>query len=315
MSLFKFLIPLCICFSGHFAFASEYAFMGRSGPKHTSSQTTQSTARPETTRLEVKIGNLQFRRTACFRSQCRNVTRTFRRGEVLEVVANYARYYKVRANQRIVNGQLRYEEGYVWKSNRFLKRLNPAATSTSNPSLQSSTPTRLANTPSGEILMPLCGCTSPGCRGTSNYGRRWGRAHTGTDFAAPHGTPIRAAADGIVSRAPCGSGYGICLIIDHNSSLKDNRGRTVSTRGFKTLYSHMSRKRVSPGQRVQKGDIIGYIGRTGNATGNSTHFEIRANDRRLNPATFFPRGLIDKGARYPACPRTGTNNNETRTVR
>ncbi|WP_158626105.1 M23 family metallopeptidase [Arsenicitalea aurantiaca] len=98
------------------------------------------------------------------------------------------------------------------------------------------------------------------------------RLHTGTDFAARAGTPIFAAGDGTVGRAQWVSGYGRYVEIEH-------------VNGFETAYAHMSRiaDGISPGTRVRQGQIIGYVGSTGNSTGNHLHFEIKVNGRFVDP--------------------------------
>jgi murein DD-endopeptidase MepM/ murein hydrolase activator NlpD len=100
------------------------------------------------------------------------------------------------------------------------------------------------------------------------------RAHKGVDYAAPTGTPIKAAGDGKVSFQGTKSGYGNVVILDHGS-------------GITTLYGHMSRfvKGTRNGRRVQQGNIIGYVGSTGAATGPHLHYEYRINGVHKNPRT------------------------------
>lgn len=88
--------------------------------------------------------------------------------------------------------------------------------------------------------------------------------HTGTDIAAPAGTAVRASADGVVIAAGWARGYGYRIVIDHGN-------------GIKTLYGHNSVLYVSTGQQVQQGQLIAGVGRTGNASGNHSHFEIIIN--------------------------------------
>ena len=99
------------------------------------------------------------------------------------------------------------------------------------------------------------------------------RAHKGVDYAAPTGTPIKAAGDGkIIHRGPKG-GYGKTVIIQHGGNIT-------------TLYAHMSRYSKSRiGSRVRQGDVIGYVGSTGLATGPHLHYEYRRNGVHLNPRT------------------------------
>ncbi len=100
------------------------------------------------------------------------------------------------------------------------------------------------------------------------------RAHKGVDYAAPRGTPIKATGDGkIVFRGRKG-GYGNTIIIQHG-------GR------YSTLYAHMSRfaRSLRTGRRVRQGQVIGYVGSTGLATGPHLHYEFRINGAHHNPLT------------------------------
>ena len=111
-------------------------------------------------------------------------------------------------------------------------------------------------------------------RFTSGFGPRWGRMHEGVDFAAPHGTAIHAAADGVVTHAGWRSGYGRLVKIEHEF-------------GIETRYAHMSRLRVKKGERVSHGDRIGDMGNTGRSTGTHLHYEIRVDDKPVNPMTYI----------------------------
>ncbi len=88
------------------------------------------------------------------------------------------------------------------------------------------------------------------------------RFHSGTDLAAPTGTPVLAAADGTVQAANWMGGYGLTVIVNHASAQQ-------------TLYAHLSELFVQPGQRVEQGTVIGRVGSTGNSTGPHLHFEVR----------------------------------------
>jgi len=114
------------------------------------------------------------------------------------------------------------------------------------------------------------------------------RAHKGTDYAAPTGTPIWAAGDGRVEFAGRKGGYGNTVVIDHG-------------RGITTLYAHMSRfGRVGrAGRLVKQGDVIGYVGATGTATGPHLHYEYRVKGQPKNPAT-IPLPNSEVPARYMA---------------
>lgn len=100
------------------------------------------------------------------------------------------------------------------------------------------------------------------------------RAHKGTDYAASTGTPIRATGDGKVILAGRKGGYGNCVIIQHGQ-------------GYETLYGHMNSfaKGVATGSRVSQGQIIGYVGSTGLATGPHLHYEFHMNGQVRNPVT------------------------------
>ena len=98
------------------------------------------------------------------------------------------------------------------------------------------------------------------------------RAHKGVDYAAPHGTPIVATGDGKISFAATKGGYGKTIVIEHGSK-------------YSTLYAHMSRfaRGMRQGQRVQQGQTIGYVGKTGLATGPHLHYEFRVNGAHRDP--------------------------------
>ena len=102
--------------------------------------------------------------------------------------------------------------------------------------------------------------------------------HSGTDIAAPYGTPILASAGGTVTIAngtdPWGGSYGYHIKISHNST-------------FDTLYAHCSTICVTQGQEVVQGQVIGYVGSTGNSTGNHLHFEVWMNGQRTDALSYF----------------------------
>ena len=105
--------------------------------------------------------------------------------------------------------------------------------------------------------------------------------HSGTDIAAPAGSPILAAASGTVTIANAldswGGGYGYYVRIDHGG-------------GFETLYAHCSSICVTAGQQVQAGQVIGYVGQTGRATGNHLHFEVYQDGQRADAMSYFSAG-------------------------
>jgi murein DD-endopeptidase MepM/ murein hydrolase activator NlpD len=100
------------------------------------------------------------------------------------------------------------------------------------------------------------------------------RFHSGIDIGAPYGAPIYAAESGRVILASYYDGYGNCIIIDHGD-------------GVSTLYAHCSSIIVKVGQYVSKGQIIGYVGSTGNSTGPHLHFEVRINGNPVNPFNYL----------------------------
>ncbi len=100
------------------------------------------------------------------------------------------------------------------------------------------------------------------------------RPHYGVDFAAPHGTPVRAIADGVVEHAGWRGQLGRALRVAHSDSPR-----------YASIYGHLSRiaKNVRPGHKVRKGEIIGYVGRTGLATGPHLHLELVVDGKHVNP--------------------------------
>lgn len=103
--------------------------------------------------------------------------------------------------------------------------------------------------------------------------------HPGLDFSAPQGTPIYATAEGTVKTAGnLGNGYGNHIVIQHGYS-------------YSTLYGHMSRIKAKRGQRVKRGEVIGYVGSTGKSTGSHLHYEVFKGRKRLDPIYFFYNDL------------------------
>ena len=118
----------------------------------------------------------------------------------------------------------------------------------------------------------------PNGRFTSGFGMRrhpilgYSRLHTGVDWAAPRGTPIISSGDGVVESAGWSSGYGRQTVIRHAN-------------GYETSYNHQSAiaKGIVPGAKVRQGQVIGYVGATGQATGNHLHYELMVNGRKVDP--------------------------------
>ena len=130
-----------------------------------------------------------------------------------------------------------------------------------------------------------------GARISSNFGMRkhpisgFNKMHKGVDFAAPTGTPIYAGGNGIVEYVGRNGGYGKYIRIRHNN-------------GYKTAYAHLSKysKGISKGVRVNQGEVIGYVGSTGNSTGPHLHYEIIYQNKHVNPLKLkLPSGKILEG--------------------
>lgn len=101
------------------------------------------------------------------------------------------------------------------------------------------------------------------------------KMHAGIDFTAPRGTPIYATADGTVSLAGnVGSGFGNHVIINHGY-------------GYETLYGHMYRVKARTGQKVKRGEVIGYVGSSGKSTGPHCHYEVHFRGDKIDPIYFF----------------------------
>ena len=113
-----------------------------------------------------------------------------------------------------------------------------------------------------EAARPKAVLPVKGARFTSGYGPRWGGYHYGIDLAAPMRTPEYAAVDGVVLRAGSASGFGLAVYILHEN-------------GDVTVYGHMDKILVEPGQYVEAGETIALLGNTGQSTGPHLHFEVR----------------------------------------
>jgi murein DD-endopeptidase MepM/ murein hydrolase activator NlpD len=101
-----------------------------------------------------------------------------------------------------------------------------------------------------------------------------GAFHSGIDIEAPNGTPVRATADGEVSGASMGAGYGREVVLNHGHDVM-------------TVYGHLSAIAVLPGQHVTLGQVIGYVGQTGRATGPHLHYEVRVHNVPVNPHKYL----------------------------
>ena len=132
----------------------------------------------------------------------------------------------------------------------------------------------IINLKTGDFIWPTKG------RISSGFGlRKWGwrkKFHKGIDIAAPPGTKVMSSMPGNVSWAGYKKGYGYVIIVKH----KDN---------FETRYAHLKRVLVKKGEKVNQGQIIGLVGKTGRSTGYHLHFEIRINNYPVNPIDYLPK--------------------------
>jgi len=151
----------------------------------------------------------------------------------------------------------------------------PGVSTTKAPGSPATTSAPAPTKAPGRLIVPV-----PGAPVTSPYGYRihpiygTSRLHTGIDYGADEGTPIRAAADGVVVSAGWYGGYGNATIIDHGG-------------GIATLYGHQSAMSVSAGQKVTQGQTIGRVGCTGDCTGPHVHFEVRLNGDPVDPGPYL----------------------------
>ena len=183
--------------------------------------------------------------------------------------------------------KLSIDQFYVLRAQAMSGRVSRALESGLSPSFVGDW-TELADAPS---LWPLEG------RIGSSFGERQdpingeGAFHSGIDIDAPIGTPVRAAADGDVTDASMNAGYGREIEIDH--------GHDVTT-----IYGHLSAMAVVPGQHVTRGQVIGYVGQSGRATGPHLHYEVRVHKVPVNPhkylrTTYEQMAFSDPGEAAP----------------
>jgi len=167
----------------------------------------------------------------------------------------------VRGNRQDLEGDLRALEAEQARVSAALRKaasdngFNPAAAG----------PVRQG---SGSFIWPVNGPL------TSPFGQRWGRLHAGIDISAPEGTPIRAADSGKVVLLGWTGGYGNYTCVQHGGALS-------------TCYAHQVRYGTSMGASVSQGQVIGYVGNTGNSFGAHLHFEVRINGSPVNPVGYL----------------------------
>ncbi len=110
------------------------------------------------------------------------------------------------------------------------------------------------------------------------------KMHWGCDFSAPRGTPVYATGDGVISRTQHSRkalGYGNMIKIDHGY-------------GYETLYAHLHKIAVKKGQKVKRGELIGYVGNTGGSTAPHLHYEVVKDGKKVNPVQFFFHDISDE---------------------
>ena len=134
-----------------------------------------------------------------------------------------------------------------------------------------------ARPPRAEAARPKAVLPVDGARLTSGYGGRWGTFHYGIDLAAPMHTPEYAAVDGVVLRAGSAAGFGLAVYILHEN-------------GDVTVYGHMDKILVEPGEYVDAGETIALLGNRGQSTGPHLHFEVHQggeDGKRVNPVPWL----------------------------
>ncbi|WP_347059717.1 M23 family metallopeptidase [Blastococcus sp. HT6-30] len=134
-----------------------------------------------------------------------------------------------------------------------------------------------------EAARPKAVLPVAGARLTSGYGSRWGTFHYGIDLAAPMRTPEYAAVDGVVLRAGSASGFGLAVYILHEN-------------GDVTVYGHMDKILVRPGQYVEAGETIALLGNRGQSTGPHLHFEVHKggiDGKRVDPLSWLAARGVD----------------------
>ncbi len=172
-------------------------------------------------------------------------------------------------SQQQITGSI--DQFYALRNEALSGRISRALESGLSPTFDGDDWTALADAPS---MWPLEG------RVASSFGEREdpingeGAFHSGIDIDAPYGTPVRAAADGNVSDASMGAGYGREIVLNHGHDVL-------------TVYGHLSAIAVVPGQHVIRGQVIGYVGQSGRATGPHLHYEVRVHNVPVNPHKYL----------------------------
>ncbi len=179
---------------------------------------------------------------------------------------------ETKEDQRALLAQLREKEGDIKKVLAQLDAEENQVEATIAAFMRDTKNTAGLAKPTGRLLMPVAG-GRPG----SGFGMRmhpilhYRRMHKGVDIGARTGTPIRAAADGVVISATTMRGYGNVIIVGHGGNIS-------------TLYAHCSRLLKSPGTRVKMGETIALVGSTGLSTSPHVHFEVHVSGKAVNPS-------------------------------
>jgi murein DD-endopeptidase MepM/ murein hydrolase activator NlpD len=179
---------------------------------------------------------------------------------------------KQQVSIRIEDAHFPKQNIHVGKGTKELKPL-PGEMEAVGALRNSVTPARFWNEPF-ENPTPSCMNSLFGVARYHN-GKPTGNYHRGVDLRSPAGTPIHAVTDGVVQIATMFRLHGGTVGLDHGQ-------------GLTSIYLHMSRIAVKQGDRVKKGDVIGYVGATGFATGPHLHWQLQANGLPVNPAQFIP---------------------------
>jgi murein DD-endopeptidase MepM/ murein hydrolase activator NlpD len=173
--------------------------------------------------------------------------------------ARSSKSHALAATKQQIADEVAESEALASASAQIAARLRASA-STTEASPPASAPGRLA----WPVNAPI----------TSPFGPRWGRMHEGIDLGAAYGTPIHAAADGVVVYCGWMEGYGNLTVIDHGG-------------GIATAYGHQSSISVACNQQVTQGQVIGAVGSTGHSTGPHLHFEVRVNGTPVDPLGYL----------------------------
>ena len=160
---------------------------------------------------------------------------------------------------------------YALRSEALSGRISRAMEGGLTSSFAGSDWTELADAPS---LWPVEGRMASGFGARQDPINGEGAFHSGIDIDAPYGTAVRAAGDGDVAGAEMAAGYGREVIIDHGH-------------GLFTVYGHLSGFAVLPGEHVTRGQVIGYVGQSGRATGPHLHYEVRVHNVPVNPHKYL----------------------------